>query len=53
MHKKPEKVTVVCASIYNITFFLKGSITIWLICFIGLDLTKQANLRLIKHKQNG
>ena len=37
----------------TLTYFLRGSITVWLTkCLTGLDLAKQVNLLLIKHKQN-
>ena len=37
----------------TLTYFVRGCITVWLTsCLTGLDLTKQVNLFLIKHKQS-
>ena len=37
----------------TLAYFVRGSITVWLTsCLTGLDLAKQVNLLLIKHKQS-
>ena len=36
-----------------LTYFVRGSITVWLTsCQTGLDLTKQVNMLLIQHEQS-
>ena len=37
----------------TLTYFIRGTITVWLTtCLTGLDLAKQVNMLLIKHKQS-
>ena len=36
-----------------LTYFLRGSITVWLTsCLTGLDLNKRVNMLIIQHKQS-